>query len=150
MINLSSASSCWQLFLLSLGANVAWARGRGQSPLSQLCRTWWLTGPRGPGKLLFPHADDLGMSGRVRSINGMVGLEVVSLSENVSLLCSADVLTAGQRAFWPFLRVGSTILPLPKASQTARHTAHAYAHVCLRTNSHLRICVPAGAHWDCS
>lgn len=71
---------------------------------------------------------ELSMSRWVRSINGMAGLEAVSLSGNVILLCSADVLPAGQggshTASWPFLHVHWTLLPFPEAARSswAHHT----------------------------
>lgn len=66
--------------------------------------------------------------GWVCSIDGMVGLEVGSLSGYFLLLCSADVLTAGQggshTASWPFLYIHWTLLPTPKSclEQPGNHT----------------------------
>lgn len=57
MINLSSASGCWQLFPFILGSECSISKRQRPESLSQLCCTWWLTGPWGPENLRLPHAD---------------------------------------------------------------------------------------------
>lgn len=101
--------------------------------MSQLCCTWWLTGPWGPGNFCFLTESGLGGPAQVRSVNGMTGLEVGFLSGNFILFCS--VLTAGQRenhiGSWSFLYVLlDPSLILQRCSEQAHHMHKHISQIC--------------------